>query len=69
LGKTEVSKRPVRLFGISLSQLDLADTERQLALFEQRMEAPKRKRLNRALDTISDKYGDEAIVPGTLLEE
>jgi DNA polymerase-4 len=69
LSKTEVSKRPVRLFGISLSRLDLADKERQLALFEQRMEAPKRKRLNRALDTISDKYGDEAIVPGTLLEE
>ena len=69
LSKTEVSKRPVRLFGISLSQLDLADKERQLALFEQKMEAGKRKRLNRALDTISDKYGDEAIVPGTLLEE
>jgi len=68
LSKTEASKRPVRLFGISLSQLDLADKERQLALFEQRRGAPKRKRLNRALDTISDKYGDEAIVPGTLLE-
>jgi DNA polymerase-4 len=68
LSKTEVSKKPVRLFGISLSQLDLADKERQLALFEQRSEAPKRKRLNRALDTISDKYGDEAIMPGTLLE-
>ena len=68
LSKTEASKRPVRLFGISLSQIDLADKERQLALFEQRRGAPKRKRLNRALDTISDKYGDEAIVPGTLLE-
>ena len=69
LSKTEVSKRAVRLVGISLSQLDLADKEKQLALIEQRREAPKRKRLNRALDTISDKYGDEAIVPGTLLEE
>jgi DNA polymerase-4 len=69
LNKTEVSKIPVRLFGISLSQLELVAKERQLPLFEQSMEAPKRKRLNRALDTISDKYGDEAIVPGTLLEE
>jgi DNA polymerase-4 len=69
LNKTEVSKKPVRLFGISLSQLDLTAIERQLALFEQTIEAGKRKSLNRALDTISDKYGDEAIVPGTLLEE
>ena len=68
LEKTEVGNRPVRLFGISLSQLEAADEERQLALFEETPETPKRKRLNRALDTISDKFGDEAIVPGTLLE-
>ena len=68
LVKTEVGKRPVRLFGISLSQLEVAAEERQLALFEETPETPKRKRLNRALDTISDKFGDEAIVPGTLLE-
>lgn len=68
LVKTEVGKRPVRLFGISLSQLEVAHEERQLALFEETREAPKRKRLNRALDAISDKFGDEAIVPGTLLE-
>ena len=69
LVKTEVGKRPVRLFGISLSQLEIAAAERQLALFEETPETPKRKRLNRALDTISDKFGDEAIVPGTLLEQ
>lgn len=69
LSKTEVGKRAVRLFGISLSQLDPADEERQLALFEEKMEAAKRKKLNRALDTILDKYGDEAVVLGTLLEE
>jgi len=68
LVKTEVGHRPVRLFGISLSQLEVADEERQLALFEETSETPKRKRLNRALDAISDKFGDEAIVPGTLLE-
>ena len=68
LGKTEVGKRPVRLLGISLSQLDIAEEEKQLMLFEERSETPKRKRLNRALDTISDKFGEEAIVPGTLLE-
>lgn len=68
LKKTEVGKKPVRLFGIALSQLSVGDGERQLALFDE-IESPlKRKRLNKALDTISDKFGDAAIVPGTLLE-
>jgi DNA polymerase-4 len=67
LGKTEVGRRPVRLFGISLSQLSDADETKQLALFAA-AEPDKRRRLNKALDTISEKFGDEAIVPGTLLE-
>ena len=67
LGKTEVGRRPVRLFGISLSQLSDSDETKQLALFS--VEEPdKRRRLNKAIDTISEKFGDEAIVPGTLLE-
>jgi DNA polymerase-4 len=68
LGKTEVGKRPVRLFGVSLSQLSLPDKEKQLALFDEIERGQKKKRLNEALDTISEKFGDEAIVPGTLLE-
>ena len=67
LGKTEVGKRPVRLLGISLSQLSDSDETKQLALFTE-ADPDKRRRLNRALDTISEKFGDEAIVPGTLLE-
>ena len=67
LGKTEVGKRPVRLFGISLSQLSDLDEARQLALFAAE-EADKRRRLNKALDTISEKFGNGAIVPGTILE-
>jgi len=68
LGKTEVGNKPVRLFGISLSQLRYCDGEEQLALFDEIDSPPKRKRLNKALDTISEKFGDEAILPGTLLE-
>ena len=68
LGKTRVGIKPVRLFGISLSQLSFADGERQLALFDGIESPPKRQRLNKALDTISERFGDEAIVPGTLLE-
>jgi DNA polymerase-4 len=67
LGKTEVGKRPVRLLGISLSQLSDSDETKQLALFTE-ADPDKRRRLNRALDTISEKFGDEAIVPGTLLD-
>jgi DNA polymerase-4 len=67
LGKTEVGIRPVRLLGISLSQLGDSDETKQLALFAAE-EPDKRKRLNKALDTISERFGDEAIVPGTLLE-
>jgi DNA polymerase-4 len=67
LGKTEVGRRPVRLLGISLSQLGDSDETKQLALFAAE-EPDKRKRLNKALDTISERFGDEAIVPGTLLE-
>lgn len=67
LEKTEVGRRPVRLLGISLSQLSDSDETKQLALFA--VEEPdRRRRLNKALDTISEKFGDEAIVPGTLLE-
>jgi DNA polymerase-4 len=68
LSKTEVGKRPVRLFGISVSQLSVSDAEKQLALFNEIEVEQKRKKLNQALDTISDKFGAEAIVPGTLLE-
>lgn len=68
LEKTEVGRRPVRLLGISLSQLSDSDETKQLALFA--VEEPdRRRRLNKALDTISEKFGDEAIVPGTLLED
>ncbi len=67
LEKTEVGRRPVRLLGISLSQLSDSDETKQLALFA--VEEPDRsRRLNKALDTISEKFGDKAIVLGTLLE-
>jgi DNA polymerase-4 len=68
LGKTEVGSRPVRLLGISLSQLSDLDETKQLALFAAN-EPDKRRKLNRALDTISEKFGDRAIVPGTLLDD
>jgi DNA polymerase IV len=67
LEKTEIGKRPIRLLGIYLSHL-ARPGEGQLLLFNSNNEFTKGSRLNRALDTIQDKYGDQAILPGTLLE-
>lgn len=67
LEKTEVGKKPIRLLGIYLSQL-AKPGEGQLFLFDRNTETYKMNQLNRALDTIQDKYGDQAILPGTLLD-
>ena len=67
LKKTEVGRRPVRLLGISLSQLDFTGPEDQLTLFDQDKVSKKRKNLNIALDSVQEKYGDKSIRPGTLV--
>jgi DNA polymerase-4 len=66
LEKTEVGKRPVRLLGISLSQLTIIGPEDQLTLFDQNETSKKRKDLNKALDSLYEKHGDKSIRPGTL---
>jgi len=67
LQKTEVGKRPVRLLGISLSQLCFADAAEQLSLFNTDQSVQKRKELNMALDSITEKHGGQSIRPATLL--
>ena len=67
LKKTDVGKRPVRLLGISLSQLSLPGTQDQLSLFDQGEASRKRKKLNKALDSLYQKHGHNSIRPGTLL--
>ncbi len=69
LGKTRVGKRPVRLLGISLAQLSPADSEGQLSLFNQEAAGQKRKNLNKALDSLFDKFGEKSIGPGTLINK
>ena len=68
LRKTEVGKRPIRLLGVSLSQLTSLKAK-QLPLFSQDPRMQKNKRLNKALDTIQEKFGEGAILPGTLLKK
>ena len=62
-------KRPARLIGISVSQLYDQGGERQLSLFQKESIAPRKRKLNLALDEISEKYGKNGIVPGTLLKK
>jgi len=66
LEKTEVGKRPIRLLGVSLSQLSYFDAEKQLSMFNQDESSQKRKRLNTALDSLIEKHGDQSVRPGTL---
>ena len=66
LKKSEVGKRPVRLFGISLSQLTLVGSAGQLSLFIDDQSFQKRKELNVALDSIIEKHGEKSVRPGTL---
>ena len=69
LKKTAVGKRPVRLLGISLSQLTSLEGEKQLLLFDQDKGYQKRKDLNTALDSICDKFGEKSIRPATLISK
>jgi DNA polymerase-4 len=67
LEKTQVGKRPVRLLGVSLSQLSFSHSEGQLSLFDRNGSAQKRKDLNKALDSLYEKHGYDSIRPGTLI--
>ena len=69
LNKTEVGKRPVRLLGISLSQLSFVDAAGQLSLFNDDQLSQKRKDLNIALNSIVEKHGDRSVLPGTLFSD
>ena len=69
LKKTEVTKKPIRLLGISLSQLSFLGIGTQLSLFDQDQSSQKRQRLNTILDSLYEKFGDKSVVPGTLLND
>lgn len=69
LKKTEVGKKPVRLLGISLSQLCFAHAAGQMSLFNDDQSSRKRKELNMALDSIAEKHGDKSVRPGTLFSD
>jgi DNA polymerase-4 len=69
LKKTEVGHKAVRLLGISLSNLNIPGKARQLSLFKKGASLQKSRKLNLALDRIYEKFGEDSILPGTLLEK
>jgi DNA polymerase-4 len=68
LEKTAVGKKPVRLLGISLSNLADIGSGRQLSLFSHYESDEKRRELNRTLDSVFDKFGGKGIRPGSLID-
>lgn len=67
LAKTEIGLRPIRLLGISLTNLSHGEAVGQLTLFGNSQSKEKDCRLYKAIDTISDRYGNGSIVPATLV--
>ena len=69
LVKTAAGKRPVRLLGVSLSQLGHRSSGTQMDLFPTYKQSEKRKDLNITLDSVHEKFGEKSILPGTLIPE
>ncbi|MEW6266392.1 MAG: DNA polymerase IV [Thermodesulfobacteriota bacterium] len=70
LARTDLGRRPARLLGLSLSGLVMDEDEPQADLFEHKpMGAGRIRDLERALDKITSKFGEDSILPATLLEE
>jgi DNA polymerase IV len=69
LNKTEVTKKPIRLLGVSLSQFGFLGSGTQLSLFDQDPSTQKRRKMNLILDSVHEKFGDKSVVPGTLLKD
>jgi len=66
--KTAMGKRPVRLLGISISNLS-TDSESQLSRFLGDKGPLKKSKLNTALDSIQEKFRGKGIRPGTLISK
>ncbi len=69
LKKTDTGEKTVRLLGISVSGLKHESSSKQQFLFQGMQTDMKRQEINKALDTIQEKFGSTAILPGRLLKE
>jgi len=67
LQKTEAGRKPLRLAGISVSNLSESGGGYQQDLFGRNRQREKSRDLNEAIDRINRKYGDKTINPATLI--
>lgn len=68
LPSTAVGKRPIRLLGIALSQLDMDHSQTQLDLFNENALSLRTQRLHAALDSLYKKHGEKSVTSGALLD-
>jgi DNA polymerase-4 len=69
LEKTKAGKKPVRLLGIYLSRLASGTPAGQMSLLEDEEGRERRQQLHAALDDLAERFGEHAVVPGTLLDK
>lgn len=69
LAKTRACEKPVRLLGVSLSNLESNQEAYQMNLFGTDERTGKRKRLHQAIDNIEEKFGTSTIIPGALMKK
>ena len=69
LKKTENGRRPVRLLGISVSGLAMDSLSGQLSFFSKNEKKEKSEKLNKAIDSLNDRFGKKSVVPGRLLSD
>ena len=67
--KTAVGEKPVRLLGVSISGFSEHTGPIQRSLFVEETASSRGNKLDGAIDDIQDRFGDDAIVPGTLLKK
>lgn len=67
--KTDTGRQPVRLLGVSMSGLAAEDSFSQLSLFSDDRKKERSKNLNKAIDTVHDRFGKKSVIPGRLLSD
>ena len=69
LKKTETGKRPVRLLGVSMSGLAMDGLSGQTSFLSKDEKKEKSEKLNKAIDSLHDRFGKKSVVPARLLTD
>jgi len=69
LKETQAGRKPIRLLGISLSRLSRDGGQEQLSFVQVNRTGGRGTNLNTALDEIVNRFGEGAVLPGSLLED